>query len=64
MPSINDIMWTKKNAWNTTGWTVGEKFGYEKVQDFMAKAWDFSTTDKEQLENSVYVFPGKLATKE
>lgn len=61
LPSINDIMWTQKDAWNTTGWTVGQKFGYEKLQDFMAKAWDYSTTSKEQLENSIYVFPGKAS---
>lgn len=63
LPSINNIMWTQKNAWNTTGWSEGQIFGYEKVQDFMIKAWDFSTNSKEQLENSIYVFPGK-ASKE
>lgn len=63
LPSINNIMWTREDAWDTTNWTVSQKFTLEKTKEFMTMAWDFSTKDKEQLNNSIYVFPGKASKK-
>lgn len=60
LPSINDLMWTQDNVYDTSTWSDGIKFAFKKIQHFMPTAWKYATTDyeKESKEN-IYIYPGK-----